>query len=264
MIHICIPCRNEDRTIGVLLWKIREVMVDLGRDFQVFVLDDASSDGTGELLEKYRRVLPLTVLSERRPIGYGPAVEKLLRTAAGSTRYPKRDAIVTMQGDFTEHPEHLRALIKTFEGGADVVAGGPATEAVQPGAGARGRPGSGQSPPRAVRLARWLARIVLDKAVGGAGGGDPLQGFRVYRAIVIRKALRAAAARPLITTDGWAANAELMKVVAPFARRIANVPLGLRYDIRSRRTRVRVLPTVREILRLRRVPPLEPEGDGAA
>ena len=264
MIHICIPCRDEDRTIGVLLWKIREVMVDMGRDFQVFVLDDGSSDGTGDLLEKYRRVLPLTVLSERRPIGYGPAVEKLLRAAAGWTSYPKRDAIVTMQGDFTEHPEHLRALIRTFEGGADVVAGEPGTEAAQPGAARRGRTGSGHSTPGAVRLARWLARIVLGKAAGGAGGGDPLQGFRVYRAVVIRKALRAAADRPLITTDGWAANAELMKVVAPFARRIAYVPLGLRYDIRSRRTRVRVLPTVREILRLRKVTPLEPESHGAA
>ena len=261
MIHICIPCRDEDRTIGVLLWKIREVMTDMGRDFQVFVLDDGSSDGTGDLLEKYRRVLPLTVLSQRRPIGYGPAVEKLLRAAAGWTSYPKRDAIVTMQGDFTEHPEHLRALIKTFEGGADVVAGEPGTESAQPGAARRGRAGSGHSTPRAVRLARWLARIVLGKA---AGGGDPLQGFRVYRAVVIRKALRAAADRPLITTDGWAANAELMKVVAPFARRIAYVPLGLRYDIRSRRTRVRVLPTVREILRLRKVTPLEPESHGAA
>ena len=104
MIRICIPCRDEDRTIGVLLWKIREVMLGMGRDFHVYVLDDGSRDRTGAQLEKYRQVLPLTILSEQRPIGYGRALEKLLKTAAGGTRYPKRDAIVTMQADFTEHP----------------------------------------------------------------------------------------------------------------------------------------------------------------
>ena len=246
MIHICIPCRDEDRTIGVLLWKIREVMLELDRDFQVFVLDDGSRDGTRALLEKYKRVLPLSVLTERRPIGYGRALERLLRAAAESTRYPKRDAIVTMQADFTEHPEHLHALIRTFEGGVDIVA----CEAGTP---------SGNLP-RAVRFARWLGGIALRHPAADDPGVDPLLGFRAYRAVVVRKALRAAAGRPLVTTDGWAANAELMKVLMPFARRVARVPLGLRYDIRWRRTRVRVFATVREILRVRRIRPLESEG----
>ena len=249
MIRICIPCRDEDRTIGVLLWKIRDVMMEMGRDFHVHVLDDGSADRTRAQLEKYRQVLPLTILAEQTPIGYGRALEKLLRTAAGETRYPKRDAIVTMQADFTEHPTGLLALVRTFEGGADIVAcedGAPSPQH-----------------PWAVRLARRLGRIALGRPAADAPGIDPLMGFRAYRAVVVRKALRAARGRPLMTTDGWAANAELMKVLAPFARRVAHVPLGLRYDIRRRGSRVRVLGTVREILRVRKVAPLEPEGHGA-
>lgn len=251
MIHICIPCRDEERTIGVLLWKIRDVMGTLGRDFRVFVLDDASRDDTPALLEKYRRVLPLTVLTERRPIGYGRAVEKLLRSAAGSTRYPKRDAIVTMQGDFTEHPRHLPALIKTFEGGADIVAG-------ESGKGVE------EELPRSVRFTRWLGGLALGRMVRDTSGGGWLQGFRVYRVVVVKKAARAAGARRLVTTDGWAANAELMNVLTPFARRIAHVPLTWRYDMRPRGTRLRIVPTLRQILRLRKVTPLEPGSHGAA
>lgn len=250
MIHICIPCRDEERTIGVLLWKIRDVMGTLGRDFRVLVLDDASRDDTPALLEKYRRVLPLTVLTERRPIGYGRAVEKLLRSAAGSTRYPKRDAVVTMQGDFTEHPQHLPALIKTFEGGADIVAG-------ESGKGA-------EELPRSVRFTRWLGGLALGRMVRDTSGGDRLRGFRVYRVVVVKKAIRAAGDRRLVTTDGWAANAELMNMLTPFARRIAHVPLAWRYDMRLRGTRLRILPTLRQILRLRKIPPLEPGNHGAA
>ena len=43
MIHICIPAHNEERTIGVLMWKIRKVMADFGRDYRILVLDDATS-----------------------------------------------------------------------------------------------------------------------------------------------------------------------------------------------------------------------------
>lgn len=252
MVYICIPCRDEDRTVGVLLWKIREVMAELRRDYELIVLDDASRDGTPALLEKYRRVLPLTVLSMRQPAGYGAALERLLRAAAGRTRYPKRDAIVTMQGDFTDHPDHLGPLLRTFEGGADIVAGEAGEEAMV------------APPPRVVRFARRLGRIALGRREAGAPDGNPLQGFRAYRAVVVKKALRAARDRPLVTTDGWAANAELMKVLAPFARRTANVQVEPRYDIRWRRSRVRVFVTLREILRVRRVPPLEPERHGAA
>ena len=241
MVYICIPSRDEDRTVGVLLWKIRQVMTDLGRDFHVIVLDDGSRDGTRALLEKYKRVLPLTVVSEKESIGYGRAVEKLLRTASGHTRYPKRDAIVTMQGDFTEHPDHLPSLVKSFEGGADIVYGEMAPETAPP--------------PLAVRLARRIARMVLGRRVGAATPGDPLQGYRAYRAIVVRKALRDAGDGPLIGTDGWAANAELMNVLTPHARRVATVPLEKRYDMRRRPTRVRVLATIRQVLRLRRVFP---------
>lgn len=258
MIHICIPCRDEDRTIGVLLWKIRRVMGELGRDFHVLVLDDASTDGTRALLEKYRRVMPLTVLTERQSIGYGRAMEKLLRAAVESTRYPKRDGIVTMQGDFTEHPEHLPALVKTFEGGADIVAGESA-------AGVAGESAASVADvPRRVRFARWLGALAIGRIVPDASGGDWLAGFRVYRGIVVRKAMREAGGKRLVSTDGWAANAELMKVLTPFARRVSHVPLTRRYDLRPRPTRLRILPTLRQILRLRKSPPLEPKGHGAA
>ncbi len=237
MIYVCIPAHNEGETVGVLLWKIRKVMLEFGREYEVLVLDDASSDETPEVLGRYRNVLPVRVLREEQRVGYSRAVERLLREALDRSSYPKRDAAVVIQGDFTENPEHIVALIKAFEGGADVVAGSVEE--------------NGRPIPRPVKVARWMAPLVLGKAHTSAPVSDPLCGFRAYRLVVLKKALRDRPG-PLLAGEGWAANLELLGIVAPFARRIAEAPLKLRYDIRQRPSRFGTIRTLRGLLRVRR------------
>lgn len=213
-------------------------MLEFGRDYEVLVLDDASTDGTPGVLDRYRRVLPLRVLKEENRVGYPGAVQRLLWKALERTSYPKRDAAVVLQADFTESPDYIVPLIKAVEGGADVVAG-----VVE----ANGRPA-----PRAVRVARRMAPWVLGRAFGGAPVSDPLSGFRAYRLIVLKKALAEFQGRPFLTTDGWASNVELLRLVAPHARRIVEAPLTLRYDVDGRPSRLSAVRTLRGLLRVRR------------
>ena len=121
MIYVCIPTRNEADTIGVLLWKTRNVIGEFGRDYRLVVHDDASTDETPQVLHRYRRSVPLTVLRSEKRIGYGRSVEKLLRYVRDEAPYPKRDCAVVMQADFTESPDDVVTLVKILEGGADIV-----------------------------------------------------------------------------------------------------------------------------------------------
>jgi glycosyltransferase involved in cell wall biosynthesis len=202
------------------------------------VLDDGSTDGTSEVLDRYRRVLPLRVLEEKQGVGYPGAVQRLLREALRRTNYPKRDAAVVLQADFSESPDSIVPLIKALEGGADIVAG--VAE------------GNGHPEARAERMIRRMAPWLLGKAFGGAPVSDPLSGFRAYRLIVLKKALADFKGRAFLTTDGWASNVELLGLVAPHARRIGEAPLTLRYDVDGRPSRLSTVRTLRGLLRVRR------------
>lgn len=237
MIYITIPVHNEESTIGVLLWKIRNVMGEFGRDYELLVHDDASTDTTAEVLQRYRRTLPLRVFHSKERLGYAGSLERLLREAVNRAPYPKRDAIVTLQGDFTEHPEGLVPLVKTLEGGADVVAGKLVEKE--------------ERFPFPFRFARWAAPKVLGSSLKECPVSDPFFGYRIYRVIVLKKALRDLGDRPLMNNPGWAANVELLDLAVHYARRVEEVPLDLRYDIRSRKTRFRSLQTLRELTRIR-------------
>ncbi len=251
MIYICIPARNEAATVGVLLWKIRKVLGDFGRDYRVVVLDDASADGTHDVLERYETSLPLTILRADEPLGYAGAVSRLLAHVAGVAPYPKRDCAVVLQADFTEHPESIVALVKVLEGGADIVSGSPE----------RGGPAC----PRGVRFVRWAAPRAMGRTYRGAPVSEPVVGLRAYRVIVLKKALRELPeGAPLVRSDGWAANVELLAVLSPYARRIAEVPTRIRYDLHQRRSRFRPLRALVDLVRLRSRALRWPAGEQAA
>lgn len=246
MIYVCIPTHNEATTLGVLLWKTRKVLDEFDRPFVLVVHDDASTDDTPGVVERYKRALPLRVLRSEERIGYGRSVEALLRYVQEVAPYPKRDCAVVMQADFTEDPEDIVSLVKILEGGADIVAGSVAE--------------SEKPQPSGVKLARRLAGVLFRRLVAGAPVSDPLAGLRAYRVIVLKKALRDRP-EPLITTDGWAANVQLLAELAPHARRIGESPLEPRYDLQMRPSRFRPFRTLLSLARLRgsRWPVPDPE-----
>jgi glycosyltransferase involved in cell wall biosynthesis len=226
VLYFCIPAYNEAPTIGVLLWRIRKVFQEYSREYEILVFNDGSTDSTAETLQPYTEVLPLSILGESKRIGYAASLDALCRAVARRTRYPRRDAMVVMQADFTDQPEHLPELIKRFEGGADIVIAERSASA---------------SWPAAARRLRRLAPWVLKPFVQVPGVRDPFGSFRLYRISVVRDVLKELGDARIADGSGWTANVDLLLRTSRFARRIETVTLDPRYDLRKRESRVRPL-----------------------
>lgn len=221
MLYFCVPTHNEAATVGLLLWKVRRVLEESAREYQLFVGDDASTDATTEVLSAYEKSLPLTILRSDRQLGYGATVERLLRETLRHSDRHKRDTAILLPADFTFDPAELPEFLKRIDSGADMVVGEASVV--------------GESDPWRRRVRHWAPRL-LGRRARVPGVRDVVSGVAAFRLVTLRAAFKD---RPdqWLTTDGWAANAELLSWAATGARQIESVPITELAERRQRESR---------------------------
>jgi glycosyltransferase involved in cell wall biosynthesis len=112
-VSFLVPAYNEAPTIEALL----DAVWALDLDKQIVVVDDGSTDGTGELVERWRDGRDGVVLVRQQNRGKGSAVRAAIPHADG-------DVSVIQDADLEYDPADVPALIEPIERGvADVVYG---------------------------------------------------------------------------------------------------------------------------------------------
>jgi polyisoprenyl-phosphate glycosyltransferase len=109
---------DEEAVIPLFAQRLRPVLDDLGRRYEVVVVDDGSRDTTPALLEKARRDWPeLRVVRLRANAGHQAALSAGLQRARGIW-------IATIDADLQDPPETLATMLTEAEtSGVDVVYG---------------------------------------------------------------------------------------------------------------------------------------------
>ena len=107
---VILPAYNEAQGIEDTLARVRQVLADLPFSSEILVVDDGSTDGTGEKAA----AAGVRVATHTWNRGYGAA----LKTGILATRAP---AILIMDADCTYEPEAIPRLYARLDGAAMVV-----------------------------------------------------------------------------------------------------------------------------------------------
>jgi len=113
-LSIIIPCYNEIETITGIVKKIRAVDIE---DSEIFVVDDASTDGTQKVLEKEVKPLVDKIIYHEKNMGKGAALRAGFKEATG-------DVVVVQDADLEYDPKYLPEMLKLIDDNkADAVFG---------------------------------------------------------------------------------------------------------------------------------------------
>ena len=115
-ISIVIPVFNEEKTLVKILEMVDAVAIPLRK--QIIIVNDASKDGSWELLQKIAEGRPDYVIrSHEHNMGKGAALRTGIALATG-------DIVLIKDADLEYHPRDYPALLQPcFEDEADVVYG---------------------------------------------------------------------------------------------------------------------------------------------
>lgn len=146
LISTVIPAHNEASRIGPVLERLQAVLADTPHE--VIVVDDGSTDGTGDVASGYG----VTVIRNPDCKGYGGALKAGVRRATG-------EWILFLDADGQHDPGEVPSLLERTDD-ADMVIGARDRESLKKTGRLVGR-----------RLLRWLAEFLADRKIPDLNSG---------------------------------------------------------------------------------------------
>lgn len=115
-LSVIIPVYNEEESLPLLFDILGQVLDDIGRPYEVLIVDDGSTDGSPEVMRRLQDTNPrVRIIRHRANCGLSTAMETGFRRARG-------DIVATMDADLQNDPRDLPLLLSKLQD-ADAVVG---------------------------------------------------------------------------------------------------------------------------------------------
>ena len=213
---VVLPAYNEAEGLPSLLGKIQQVFEQRRQEYQVVVVDDASTDDTSAVAQKAAIDMPIQIVRHAKNRGLSGALETGLRTAVDECR--PGDVVVTLDADDTQPPATIDRMLLMIAEGYDVVI----ASRYQPGSRVIGVPWN-------RRLMTVFARYLFKSIMPIEGVRDYTCGFRAYRLEVLQKGLDHYGDE-FVSEKGFSCMVDVLLKLRRFRFVMGEVPMLLRYD----------------------------------
>jgi len=234
-IRVVLPAYNEEASICDLIVRAGEVLEGAGLRYTITVVNDGSSDRTGELARSMAPRYPVTVLDNPVNLNLGGTIARGLRETVAVAS--DDDVIVTLDADLTQDPVYIPSMLVAYDNGADVVIA------------SRFMHGSKVHGLSAFRhFMTFGARAVFSTLLYVEGVKDYSCGFRVYSVATLREAFDRLG-DGFIEERGFACMAEILAKLRHIAV-FDEVPFELGYDLKRGASAMRVGTTVRAYFKM--------------
>ena len=115
MISVIAPCYNEVENIPVFIDRVHSVMDEIQQDYELIIVDDASTDHSVQMVRKQLELNQnIKLLSLSRNFGQQAALLAGIHQATG-------DVLITIDLDLQQPPEVIPELLEKWKAGASIV-----------------------------------------------------------------------------------------------------------------------------------------------
>ncbi|MCP4649485.1 MAG: glycosyltransferase [PVC group bacterium] len=236
MIYILLPAYNEAKNIEAVVSGISGVLLD--KEYCIVIVNDGSTDNTQDVISGLCRGVPeLKSINFPENRGVGEVFKQGIKYVS-ELALKNQDILISLDCDRSHPANAINGVIEALEAGNDIVV----ASRYHPQSKTQGLPFVRELMSNTINF--WLKVFFPLKGVK-----DYTTFFRGYRVGLLLKA-QEHYRESFIAEKGFSCMAEILIKLRRFRPKATEVPLVLRFDLRTGRSKMKVLETIAGYLRL--------------
>ena len=236
MLYFILPAYNEEPNIRKQLEAIKKLADKKNYKYKAVIVNDGSFDNTKEEIEKLSREMPVIVINHDTNKGVAEAFKSGFKAILNELK--DDDIVITMDADNTQNLGTVPLMVNKINDGYEIVSG----STFAPGGMMIGVP--------FLRFVLSHGCNMLYRLMFHVRGIHEYTGFyRAHNGLALKTAFNKFGDN-LIETDGFAVMAEMLVKYRRIPFFITEVPMIIRYDFKGGVSKLKIIPTIIQHLKI--------------